>query len=375
MTDHEPFDRDAPEGPAADPFRPDRVIPVAIEARRTPRWPFVLVGLFFVIGILVLALWPVKVPYYAMSPGPVEEVADLITIDEVGTFEPTGELYLLTVGLREINAFEWLEAQFDDKIDLIEREAIRPRGTTQEEVTRRNLQSMDASIETAVVVALTRSGYEVGFSGDLGVTDLSPGSPAETALVIGDIVESVQGTPVDSPAEAAEIIRSYDVGDTIELAGTRDGEPFSVSITLVPHTDLEDTPMVGVVFQFINVEFELPIDVDVDSRNIGGPSAGMMYALAIIDLLSEDDLTRGHRIAGTGAINVDETVDPIGGVRQKVFAARAIGAEYVLVPEANYPDALTAAGDEIEVVPVATLQDALDFLDSLEPAATAAAAG
>jgi PDZ domain-containing protein len=355
--------------PVSDPFGDERVLPVAVQPRRTPKWPFVLVGLFFLVGILVLALWPVKVPYYAMSPGPVEEVADLITIHEVGTYEPTGELYLLTVGLREVNAFEWLEAQFDDKVDLIDRDVIRPPGTTQEEVTRRNLQSMDASIETAVVVALTRSGYEVGFNADLGVTNLSPGSPAEEVLEIGDIVETVSGRPVDTPEEAAGIIRSFQVGDTVELTGQRDGEPFAVTVTLVPHTELEDTPMVGVVFQYINVEFDLPIDVIVDSRSIGGPSAGMMYALTIMDLLSEDDLTKGHRIAGTGSINVDESVGAIGGVRQKVFAARAIGAEYVLVPEPNYEDALTATGGEIEVVPVNTLQDALDFLDSLEPAA------
>jgi PDZ domain-containing protein len=181
--------------------------------------------------------------------------------------------------------------------------------------------------------------------------------------------------PVTTADEAAAVIRSYDVGDTITLSGTRAEEPFSTSVTLVPHPDIEGAPMVGVLFDTVNLEMELPIDVRVDSRNIGGPSAGMMYTLAIMDLLSEEDLTKGHRIAGTGTIRFDETVGAIGGVRQKVFAARAIGAEYVLVPQDNYPDALTAAGDEVQIVPVATLQDALDFLDSLEPAPALLASG
>jgi PDZ domain-containing protein len=100
-----------------------------------------------------------------------------------------------------------------------------------------------------------------------------------------------------------------------------------------------------------------------------------MYTLAIMDLLTEEDLTKGHRIAGTGTIRFDETIGAIGGVRQKVFAARSIGAEYVLVPQDNYPDALTAAGDEVEIIPVVTLQDALDFLDSLEPVPALLASG
>jgi PDZ domain-containing protein len=125
----------------------------------------------------------------------------------------------------------------------------------------------------------------------------------------------------------------------------------------------------------VNLSLDLPVDVNVDSRNIGGHSAGMTYALSVIDLLTPDDLTKGHVIAGTGTIRFDETVGPIGGIRQKVFAARGIGADVVFVPTANFEDALTAAGDGIEIVPVATLQDALDFLAALEPASLVAASG
>ena len=133
--------------------------------------------------------------------------------------------------------------------------------------------------------------------------------------------------------------------------------------------------MVGVVFDTINLALNLPIGVEVDSRNIGGPSAGMTYALTLIDLLTPEDLTKGHVIAGTGTIRFDETVGAIGGVRQKVYAARAIGAQIMFVPTANLEAALSAQGDDIEIVAVETLQDALDYLGSLEPAASVAASG
>jgi PDZ domain-containing protein len=336
----------------------------------------VLVFALMAIGVLVLVLWPVKVPYFALSPGPVEEVSDLVNIDEVETHAPTGELFLLTVGLREVNLFEYVEAHFDETVDLIEREVIRPEGVTQEQVTRTNLQLMDESIDTAIFVALARAGYEVGFLGDgVEVLDTVEGSPGEGALVIGDVVYRVDGVEVSTAEEAAALIRSYQIGDTITLSGVRDGSDFDADITLVAHPDLEGAPMVGVLFDTVNLQIDLPIGVRVDSRNIGGPSAGMMYALTVLDLLTEDDLTRGHRIAGTGTIRFDETIGPVGGVRQKVYAARAVDAEYVLVPVDNYEDAITAAGDSIEVVPVETLQDALDFLASLAPVEASLAAG
>ena len=342
---------------------------------RFPRWPFVLTGMALLLGAAVLALWPLKVPYYAISPGPVEEVADLVSVEGVPVYTTNGDLLLLTVGLREVNAFEYLEAELDPRVDLVGRDVIRPPGVTQEEATRTNLEAMDQSIDAAVYVALTRLGYEVGFTGEgVSVLQVSEGTPAAGVLQVGDIITHVEGRAVNTADDAGAFIRTFQVGDTINLSGTRAGEPLSVDVTLVPHPDLEGAPMVGVVLDTVNLGLDLPIDLEIDSRNIGGPSAGMMYAITVLDLLTPEDLAKGHRIAGTGTIHFDETVGAIGGVRQKVFAARSVGAEYIMVPTDNYPDALTAAGDGIEIVAVATLQDALDFLDSLAPVGGAIAA-
>jgi PDZ domain-containing protein len=344
---------------------------------------------FLLAGLLILLFWPVKLPYYAMSPGPVESVKDLVTVNDVATYESDGDFFLLTVGLRQVNTFEWVEAQLDSQIDLIDQEAIRPSGVSQEQVTRSNLEAMNESIDTAVFVALGRLGYDVGFLGEgVEVIQGVEGAPADGAMEVGDRYTIVAGQEISTSDDAARIIRSFDVGDTITLEGTRvmtstgdpvetvvSRDPITVEITLVPHPDIEGAPMVGVVFDTLNLSLNLPVDVDVDSRNIGGPSAGMTYALTLIDLLTPEDLTKGRVIAGTGTIRFDESVGAIGGVRQKIFAARAIGAQIVFVPTANYESALTAAGDDIEIVPVDTLQDALDHLEALQPLSVVAAAG
>lgn len=204
---------------------------------------------------------------------------------------------------------------------------------------------------------------------------------------LGDRYTVVAGQEITTSDEAATIIRSHDIGETITLEGTRLDDPdtygedgaarsaVTVEVTLGPHPDIEGAPMVGVVFDTVGLEIDLPLDIEVDSGNIGGPSAGLTFTLTLLDMLTPEDLTKGHVIAGTGTIRFDESIGAIGGVRQKVHAARAIGAEVVLVPAANYQDALTAAGDDIQIVSVETLQDALDFLATLEQVSVVAAGG
>jgi PDZ domain-containing protein len=362
-----------------------------LETSRQARWPYALAAGFLALGLVVLLLWPVKLPFFAMSPGPVEAVADIVEVEDgVPVYESAGEIYLLTVSItsQEVNTFEWVEAQLDETVDLIERERIRPSGVSREEITRSNLQAMDGSIEAAVFVALGRLGYEVGFAGEgVEVIQVVEDAPADGVIEVGDRYTVVAGEEITTSDRAAEIIRSYQIGDTITLEGTRLDDPDSihdddparspitVEITLGAHPDIEGAPMVGVVFDTVALEMILPVDIDIESGNIGGPSAGLAFTLSVIDLLTADDLTRGHVIAATGTIRFDESVGAIGGVRQKVFAARAAGVDAVLVPVDNYEDALTAAGDGIEIVSIGTLQDALDYLDSLPTRGAVTAAG
>ncbi len=145
----------------------------------------------------------------------------------------------------------------------------------------------------------------------------------------------------------------------------RGEETLDVDVLLIQHTEYEDRPMVGFMAETANPHVEFPIDVDIDSQNIGGPSAGLMYTLAVMDVLSDDDLTKGWRIAGTGTISSDGTVGAIGGIRQKVVAAQDAGAQYIFVPVSNLEAARSIVDDDVELIAVESLDEALEFLDQL----------
>jgi Lon-like protease len=366
--------------PGADPEW-DGVPPAVRPPAKTPKWPFFLAGLLLTLGIATGIVARIDVPYYALSPGPVNDVSDFIHV--VGSDAPEdGELLFLTVSLKEVNALGYVAALIDKQVDVSPRENIRPAGVSSEELRQQNLDLMEQSKQNAVYVALTRLGYEVTFDGSgaliQGIVD---GSAADGTLFENDVIVGIDGQPVEFSTDAVDLISGKLPGDELTLDINRpreDGETgfeqVQVSLTLGPYVSVDedgtvtedpDRGMVGVLLQNAAVDIHFPVDVEIDSQNIGGPSAGMMFTLEIINQLTPEDITKGHRIAGTGTIDQDGVVGAIGGIKQKVFAAIDAGAEYVLVPASNYDDAAAAAGDDIDVVEVGTIADALDFLDGL----------
>ncbi len=335
-----------------------------------------------VAGALALfAASTVEVSYYAVGPGPIEEVDRLVSVvSDVQTYESSGDFYFLTVVLDEVTVLEYLDAAIDSRVDLQPREAIRPAGISPEELRETNQRSMEDSKQWAVFVALTRLGYEATLTGEGAIVlGLVEESPAEGRLQTGDVIVRLDGEEIEMAGDAVVAVANHGPGDIIALQVRRpaedggDPEEFDTEILLGEHPDDDSRGFIGVYLDTLNGHAEFPIDVEIDSRNIGGPSAGLMYALSVMDLLSPEDLTKGHVIAGTGTIDDEGQVGAIGGVRQKVFAARDSSAEYVLVPRNNYEDALDAAGGDIPVIPVDTIDDALAFLDTLEPVAAVAA--
>ncbi len=361
-----------PSAPLPRPVGPG---PVRRLLRRGPFW--VAVGLL-VAGLAVGASFLLTLPYYAFTPGQVVEVGDFIVTD-AETFRPDGDLMFLTVASRQVTPFEWVEAQLDGEIDLVDRERVRPRGVSVEERRRRGLDQQAESEANAIFVALTTIGREAELSGSGAlVTQIVEDSAADGNLMVDDVIVAIDGQPVGLPGDLIGVLEQKAPGDSIRLTVQRldqEGGPdlmVDVDLVLGTHPDDDERAFVGVGLDAYELVADFGIDIDIDSQNIGGPSAGLMYTLGIIDAFTADDLTKGHRVAGTGTIRRDRTVGAIGGVRQKVFAARAAGAEYVLVPEANFEDALTAGSEDIVIVSVTTLDDALGFLDSLEPVATGA---
>lgn len=335
--------------------------------RARPRWPYLIVpALVLVAGVAALA-WFVTLPYYALWPGPVEEVSDLVQVEEgLPLYELNGDLYMLTVTLQEVNAFELLQSWLDPGIDIVRREAIRPEGVTPEEHREANLRLMDNSKQAAIEVALRYLGYPVESLGEgMLVASVADGTPADGLLEVGDVIVQVGNEAVTVREEGIEAILANEIGDTVPLTVRRGEATITIDVTLTAHTQDPGRPMVGFVPETYNESLDLPFDIEIDTHGTGGPSAGVMYALTLIDLLTEQDLVGGRVIAGTGTISPDGRVGPIGGVRQKVVAAQNAGARYVLVPEENYADALTVRRDGVGLHAVSSIEEAVEIIEEI----------
>lgn len=330
--------------------------------KKTSSWPLYLIGALFVVGVMSLIAWNVELPYLAYSAGPVSDAADSVVAEEVAVYPPDGELLMLTVVSQDVNIFEAAIAGIDPTIDLVRKQAVRRAGESDEEYRNRVLEQMDDSNFRAIAVALSYLGYEMVPDG-VFVTEVVAGVPAEELIEPGDIIRKFNGVPITTVEDLTSALEGFAPGDTVEMSLERTGTVVDVEVELAEKEDEPGEPLIGVG---LGERTEAPFPISIQAGDVGGPSAGMMHTIAIIDALTEGELTGGHVIAGTGTIQADGSVGNIGGIRQKVVGAEAAGAEYILVPEGNYESALTAERDRIEIVPVATLAEAIGFLETLE---------
>jgi Lon-like protease len=216
---------------------------------------------------------------------------------------------------------------------------------------------------TATKVALERLGYRVTVTGDGAlVTMVNPGDPADGALQVGDVVKTVDGDPVTLQEQVASKIRQHKPGDMITIGFHRGGADKTVTVKTVAGPD--GASKIGVSLQTNDLKYDFPVDVSIETGLVGGPSAGLAFTLALIDDLTEGELTGGRNVAVTGTIDADGNVGPVGGVAQKTVTARKAGAVAFLVPPEEEKDAKRFAG-KMRIIPVKTLADALTALHGL----------
>lgn len=337
------------------------------DRRERPRWPEWAVAGLVALACLAALSWFVTLPFYALWPGPVEEVSDLVQVEDgAPIYDLNGDLYMLTVTLRGVNSFEFVQGWLDPRIDIVAREVIRPDGVTPEEHRETNLRLMDDSKQAAIEVALRYLDFPVESSGEgVLVASIAEGTPAQGVLEVGDVIIKVGDTAVSVREDGIQAILANEIGATIPLTVRRQEATVELEVTLVEHTDDPGRPMVGFVPETHNGTLTLPFDIEIETHGTGGPSAGVMYALTLIDLLSEEDLIGGKIVAGTGTISPDGRVGPIGGVRQKMVAAQNAGAGYILVPEENYADAITVKREDVEIFAVSSIEEAVDVLEAI----------
>ncbi len=314
--------------------------------------------------ITVLGLF-VSIDYYLIMPSRAVELGQIITVENRERSE-TGSFYLLTVSQQQANLSTVVYGLINPQVDIRPSERVIPVGMEESEYRQQLEENMIESRYISQVVALRRVGYDVEIVSDgIEVVGLIPDAPAEDSLMEGDIMRAVNGQAVNLAGEAALIIQQLPVGETVLLDIVRDGEELQIGLNTGSHPDIADASFLGIYLSTLNWEPVLPLVIDMETGRIGGPSAGLMFTLEIINQLTDEDLTAGHLIAGSGTIDLDENVGNVGGIKQKVISAEREGAAYFFVPQGNREDAEKAAR-RIEVISVETLQDALDFLAGLE---------
>jgi PDZ domain-containing protein len=308
--------------------------------------------------VLVFALNFYRLPVVALTPGPAEDLLARIKVEgRTPVYDSKGKLYLTSVGIDDdVRFYEALLDLANRDVELRPRAELFPNGDSSEEIDRENVQLMDQSKTIAQVVALRELGHEVKPSG-VEIGGVVRGTPADGRLEAGDRILQVDGRDVASIDQVRAAITRHRSGEQVAFVVSRAATRTSVAVRVAA---ADGQPRVGVE---LRERFEeLPVKVTIETENIGGPSAGLMFALSIIDRLTPQDLTGGRRIAGTGELSIDREVLPIGGVAEKLVAARRQGASVFLIPADNCPDVHDRVPAGLRLVRVATLDDALRFL-------------
>jgi Lon-like protease len=304
----------------------------------------------------------------AVQPGPVEDTLGLIEVTGAEVFRPEdGSLHLTTVAVNEDLGFTtWIGARTDPSVEVVPREQIFPPGFDRDEVADLNAAAMRDSQLVATIVALETLGYELDPDGALVVAVQDDAVTDE--LEVGDVIIAVDGEQVRESTEVVDAVRARSVGQQVDLEVRGETGTRTVEVVLGENPEDPELPYVGVL---LTTDVDLPIDVEVDAGAIGGPSAGLFFALSLLELLEPEDLIDGRVIAGTGTLGRDGTVGGVGGVPQKIAGASAPRdgsppAEVFLVPRDNLDDVRDAeVAADVLVVPVGTLEEALGALEDL----------
>jgi PDZ domain-containing protein len=321
------------------------------------------------LSVMLMALVSmVPLPYAMVRPGPVRDVLSspdgkpLIEVKGHPTYPTSGTLDLLTVritGAPDAASTVWdlLDGWADPDVDIRPASEFFETGVTQKEVDEENAREMETSQEASTAAAMAELGTPVPTT--LTVNGFSDDSGARGHLASGDVITAVNGVDVvDMPALRAELAKAV-AGDSVTVTVVRDG--VSVSEPVVTTAGDDGRALLGVL---IDPTYHFPYQVTIRIDDIGGPSAGMMFALGIIDVVTPGELTGGELIAGTGTISSDGTVGAIGGIRQKMAAAAEAGNAWFLAPAGNCPD-ITQVPDGLHLVKVSTLHEARQAVEAI----------
>jgi PDZ domain-containing protein len=323
---------------------------------------------------LLVALWVAAIvsplPYVTFQPGVTVNVLgdfdgrQIIQVSGHKTYPPDGQLRMTTVLVSrphptDVNLFQLMAAWINPDDAVYPYDVQYPPGTTEEANKKQGVAEMVSSQHLAAAAALNELGYRVS---ETKIASVEAGGPSDGLLQKGDVVLTVDGTAVRTWPELVDAIQSAPVGRDIEIDVRRDGNRQTINVS--PGTR-DGKPFLG-IGKTVTAALSLPFDVTlgVNPDEIGGPSAGLMFSLGIYDELTPGSLTGGDVIAGTGTIDKDSFVGPIGGIAQKIAGARDADAELFLVPPENCDEALGARNGDMRLAPAATMHDAVSVIET-----------
>lgn len=325
-----------------------------------------LLALAAVLAVAAGVLYVVPSDHYLFLPDRARPVDALVSIEEEELEADDGTtdegVYMVDILVRRASLLERLIPELADGATLVPGHAVNPIGVSDTQRRQTSLNQMSRSQEIAVAVALEALGYVVDVEDEgAEVTTVLPDRPADGILEVGDIVIGAAGTPVRRARQLQAALADVRPGEEVGLTIVRDGKEMKVTVGTMPSEDDPNRAVMGVLIEQA-ATFDFPLEIEIDAGDIGGPSAGLAFALGITDELG-DELTCGRRITVTGELDLEGNVGAIGGVKQKAIGADQSGADIFVVPEGNAVEAREHAPDELEVIAVSTYDEAVDALE------------
>ncbi|MEX2416522.1 MAG: SepM family pheromone-processing serine protease [Paenibacillaceae bacterium] len=342
-------------------------------------WVTTLTAVFFI--LVAYGLFFMNTPYIIQKPGTAEDVGPMVQVNNADVAEGS-VLMLTTVHQMYPNWFMYVVAHFNSKWEIYVEKDLRPKGETRADYNERQAIVMLSSQSNALQAAYKAAEipYALDYKGVV-INRVIQGMPAAGVLKVGDVIVEFEGKTITRSEEVFNWVEGKKVGDKVKIGYEREGELLYTDLiigdySLLPNEKgevkkgLEEQPGLGISpvdLAEIRAE-DQNRQVSIDVKDIGGPSAGLIFTMEIYDQLTPGDLTKSYRIAGTGTISPDGTVGPIGGIKHKVIAADREDAEIFFVPDENLKDAIARAEQldiDMKIIPVTTIQDALDYLHDI----------
>ncbi|HYK74664.1 MAG TPA: SepM family pheromone-processing serine protease [Pseudoneobacillus sp.] len=330
------------------------------------------IGSLLFAAIVFMASSFFTLPYYVSKPGMAKELEPIIEVEH--GYKEKGSFMLTTVRMGKANIYSYLLAKASKYQEIYPVDLIKREDESDEEYNTRQLHLMESSKLNAIEVAYKKHGLPVNYEyKGVYVLNIYPGMPADGKLLPGDRIFKADNNSFSSSDLFIDYVSKKKEGEKIKLTIERNEQTKEINLTVAPFPDQPTNKGIGIDL-VDDKEIMVNPDVKVNTEEIGGPSAGLMFSLEIYNQLTKEDLTKGYAIAGTGTIDENGIVGPIGGIEQKIVAADKVGAEIFFAPnekgikDSNYNAAVKTAEDihtKMKIIPIDTFDEAVAYLESL----------